>query len=444
MKNIKKTFIFVLPLLIIFTIFLMRGTIMKNPNISEKVDQKKLSHQFSDKADSEQNNSARDSNKEDGFTWDAPELNEADYVIKVNLSKQRVFIYHKGKEIRQMICSSGLLSDDNETPKGRFIINESGLKKGEWFFSERFNAGAKYWVGFIGGEYLFHSLPMDRNKSLFKDEAALLGKPASHGCIRLSVDDAYWFYTTIPAGSVLYISGTTEREVKSISIEPREISEKEAHSIVLNEPLLTKRDVSTWLFAHEYEYYQQHLLSCEVALIRMTLAIMGVENLDEQSIIDSLPKGKDPEISFVCDDIDQGRRLNGTIFWDNYGAHPPVVVQELNTYMDRYGLSDIYTVKEMTLSDEELINMVDLDDEFLGAIVWLIGHPARWGDHPPVNDRGIVLGEHVRFVNPELDEEGKFMIWDPESHPYQPYHLSSLPSRDMFDFRLVGIFRSTN
>lgn len=271
---------------------------------------------------------------------------------------------------------------------------------------------------------------MDKDKNIFEDEALLLGQPASHGCIRLSVDDAFWFYNTVPSGSVLYISGTTAGE------------KEEALSVEQNKPLLTKSEVTTWLFAHENEYYQQHLLSCEVALIRMTLAIMGVRDLDEQTIIDSLPKGKDPETSFVCDDIDQGRRLNGTIFWDNYGTHPPVVVRELDLYMDKNGLSDLYTVKEMTLSDEELMVLAESDDAFLGAIVWLIGHPDRWREHPPVNERGIVLGEHVRFVNPELDEEGNFMIWDPESHPDQPYHQSSLPTRDMFDYRLVGIFRS--
>jgi len=117
------------------------------------------------------------------------------------------------------------------------------------------------------------------------------------------------------------------------------------------------------------------------------------------------------------------------------------VVKGLRSYMEKYHLSDTYMVKEMKLSDEELKNLITTDDRFLGAIVWLVGHPDRWGDHPPVNKRGMVLGEHVRFVDPELDEKGFFMVWDPESHPYQPYHLSSLPTREMFDYRVVAIFR---
>lgn len=384
-----------------------------------------------------------DSHEERGFTSDATELNESDYVVLVSLPEQRVFIYHKGIKVRQMICSSGLVSDDNETPTGRFIINESGQKRGEWFFSEKYGAGAQYWTGFIGGEYLFHSLPMDRNKNIIKEEAALLGRPASHGCIRLSVDDAYWFYNTVPSGSVLYISGTPPQEEEDLSITESGRLEENTQSIVLEDPLLFPNDVTTWLFAHEYEYYQQHLLSCEAALIRLVLGVMGIRNLDEESVIDSLPKGADPEESFVCDNIDQGRRMSdGTILWNNYGTHPPVVVQSLKSYMNLYGLSNVYTVEEMKLSDDELKDLVTSDDRFLGAIIWLIGHPDRWGVHPPVNERGIVLGEHVRFVNPELDEEGNFMVWDPESHPYQPYRLSSLPTRDMFDNRVVTIFRS--
>lgn len=123
-----------------------------------------------------------------------------------------------------------------------------------------------------------------------------------------------------------------------------------------------------------------------------------------ESILANIPKGTDPETSFVCDNIDKGRRTaDGTILWNNYGTHPPVVAKGLRSYMEKYHLSDNYMVKEMKLSDVELKNLITTDDRFLGAIVWLVGHPDRWGDHPPVNERGMVLGEHVRFVNPELD-----------------------------------------
>jgi len=71
------------------------------------------------------NLSAEPAFKRGGFSPTAPELQESSYVVMVNLDEQRVFVYHKEKEIRRMICSSGLPENDNATPTGRFIIDES-------------------------------------------------------------------------------------------------------------------------------------------------------------------------------------------------------------------------------------------------------------------------------------------------------------------------------
>lgn len=128
------------------------------------------------------------------------------YFVEVDISEQKVYVFKDGSEVRTMVCSTGIPgSKDTETPTGRFKINESGKKRGEWFFSKQYKEGAKYWVGFIGGEFLFHSVPMDENQNIIEEEAKKLGQPASHGCIRMSVDDAYWFYKTIPSGTDLLI-----------------------------------------------------------------------------------------------------------------------------------------------------------------------------------------------------------------------------------------------
>lgn len=60
--------------------------------------------------------------------------------------------------------------------------------------------GARYWVRFYE-EYLFHAVPMDVNGNYLLHEAEKLGSKASHGCIRLSVSDAIWFYEQIPTGA---------------------------------------------------------------------------------------------------------------------------------------------------------------------------------------------------------------------------------------------------
>ncbi|MFT8352864.1 L,D-transpeptidase family protein [Clostridium saccharoperbutylacetonicum] len=122
------------------------------------------------------------------------------YFVNVNLSNQKTYIY-KGKTnnwnlIKTCPCSTGIKGED--TPSGSFAIKE----KGDWFFSERYSQGGKYWSQ-ITGDILFHSFPFAKDKSTILNTT--LNKPSSHGCIRLSIDDAKWFYTNISKGSKVII-----------------------------------------------------------------------------------------------------------------------------------------------------------------------------------------------------------------------------------------------
>ena len=122
------------------------------------------------------------------------------YLLNVNLDAQKTYIY-KGKNdnwklVRTCPCSTGI--DGEDTPSGSFKTEE----KGDWFFSEKFQQGGKYWTQ-ITGDILFHSVPFSRDKKTIVDYT--LNKPASHGCIRLSVDDEKWIYTNIPRGSKIII-----------------------------------------------------------------------------------------------------------------------------------------------------------------------------------------------------------------------------------------------
>jgi len=114
--------------------------------------------------------------------------------IDVDISEQKVRIM-EGENVvhREMIASTGV--EGHETPLGTFEIQN----RGEWFFNEKYKQGAKYWVSFKDwGIYLFHSVAMDKNQKIIPEEAAKLGTPASHGCIRLKVEDAKWIYDYIP------------------------------------------------------------------------------------------------------------------------------------------------------------------------------------------------------------------------------------------------------
>lgn len=126
---------------------------------------------------------------------------ETEYVVDTSITKQVVNIYRNGEEIKSFKCSTGLIGDqDNETPIGVFFIQV----KGNGFFSEKYGEGAKYYIKFFSN-YLFHSIPIDRNGNIIEEEEKRLGEPASHGCIRLSMEDIKWMYDNIPQGSKVNI-----------------------------------------------------------------------------------------------------------------------------------------------------------------------------------------------------------------------------------------------
>lgn len=122
------------------------------------------------------------------------------YLINVSLKNQKTYIYSgkadNWKLLKTFSCSTGLNSE--ETPVGSF----STMEKGAWFFSDKYEQGGKYWTQ-ITGDILFHSIPFAKDKTTILDYT--LNKPSSHGCVRLSIEDAKWIYTNIPKGSKVII-----------------------------------------------------------------------------------------------------------------------------------------------------------------------------------------------------------------------------------------------
>lgn len=125
--------------------------------------------------------------------------NEPNYRIEVSTSEQKVRIFDNDTMIKEWTVSTG---KNNSTPLGDFTIQN----RGEWFFSEKYQEGAKWWVSFKDyGIYLFHTVPMDRQKNIVEEQADKLGEPASHGCVRMRVEDAKWIYDNIPEGTPVHI-----------------------------------------------------------------------------------------------------------------------------------------------------------------------------------------------------------------------------------------------
>lgn len=121
--------------------------------------------------------------------------------IKVSIAKQRVYIKtSKHKTLYTMVCSTGKKS--SPTPTGTYHIQNRGTH----FYNAGSKEGANYWTSFkYWGTYLFHSVPVNAHGKYIVSEAHKLGKRASHGCVRLSVADAHWIYSHVPAGMKVVI-----------------------------------------------------------------------------------------------------------------------------------------------------------------------------------------------------------------------------------------------
>ena len=75
-----------------------------------------------------------------------------------------------------------------------------------WHHFEKFNCWAQYSFE-VTGDIMFHSViySSDNENSLRSGSLYALGNPASHGCIRLTVEDARWLYEHCKRGTVAIV-----------------------------------------------------------------------------------------------------------------------------------------------------------------------------------------------------------------------------------------------
>ncbi len=122
------------------------------------------------------------------------------YKIKINKLKNTVTVYEKSggsyEPYKAFVCSVG-----HATPVGSFRI----YQKHRWRALVQSTYG-QYCSRFVGS-ILFHSVCYHRADpaSLFNEEFNKLGTTASHGCIRLTVQDAKWIYDNCPMGTPVIV-----------------------------------------------------------------------------------------------------------------------------------------------------------------------------------------------------------------------------------------------
>lgn len=123
------------------------------------------------------------------------------YRLRIDTINQVVSAYTTGGElVRQMTCSTG--EDETPTPLGTF----SSGSQYRWGYFTQFDVWAQYWTR-IDGPILFHSVLYKEQKeeTLITGSVYNLGSRASHGCVRLQVEDGKWIYENCPRGTQVII-----------------------------------------------------------------------------------------------------------------------------------------------------------------------------------------------------------------------------------------------
>ena len=129
------------------------------------------------------------------------------YLVRVYIGSQSVCVYALNdagtaydKLVRTMICSTGT---GNATPRGTFKL------QGKYRWHSLMGGVYGQYCSRITGSILFHSVPYNENKnpaSMNEVSYSKLGRKASHGCIRLLCQDAYWIYSNVASGSTIEIT----------------------------------------------------------------------------------------------------------------------------------------------------------------------------------------------------------------------------------------------
>ena len=129
------------------------------------------------------------------------------YMLKVSTADQRVYAYALDNNneytvlVRTMKCSTG----KNETPTPTGTYQATTGPGARWHYFKKFECWAQY-AYYIEGDIMFHSvLYNEKDGPVTRSSVNNLGRKASHGCVRLSVEDAKWIYYNCPVRTKIVV-----------------------------------------------------------------------------------------------------------------------------------------------------------------------------------------------------------------------------------------------
>lgn len=149
------------------------------------------------------NNEQTDINAGQTIQYTDEQLKNMHFLIRVNRQQNCITIYTTDENgdysvpVKSMICSTG----GESTPLGTYSVREKyGFRK------LLYDVYGQYATRIVG-QILFHSSSYaDKSKdTLLAEEFNKLGTSASHGCIRLTTEDAKWIYDYCRWGTIVEI-----------------------------------------------------------------------------------------------------------------------------------------------------------------------------------------------------------------------------------------------
>ena len=142
------------------------------------------------------------------------------YYIEVDLTNQIVTIYNTSDKsiARQCLCSAGM-NDATITGVWYMPERQNSMERKEWYYFRFFNCYAK-WATRYYYNYFFHSITFNDNSNdaMNAKAASQFGVPASHGCIRMRIEDAEFIAKNCLTGTRVEVlkSGVKDEDLRQL------------------------------------------------------------------------------------------------------------------------------------------------------------------------------------------------------------------------------------